>query len=162
MIRRTEHGRSSEPAAATPMTAQQRRLFRVTGAAGLATMVLVFVPLIALSGQEPSFNATAAETLTYAQSVNSPLAEFGWFVFTVGMVAFLWFVVGLTTLLRRAEGEPPWRSTIALASGVLLVPLVLTGNSGAAASTTTTRTPSCGAPATTCPPTSTSTRTAAT
>lgn len=35
---------------------------------------------------------------------------------------------GLTPLLRRAEGEPPWRSTIAMVSGVLLVPMVLSGS----------------------------------
>lgn len=36
------------------------------------------------------------------------------------MLVFLWFVAGLTTLLRRAEGEPAWRSTAALVSGVLV------------------------------------------
>jgi hypothetical protein len=38
----------------------------------------------------------------------------------VAAIGILWFVVGLALLLRRAEGDPPWRSTIALVSGVLL------------------------------------------
>ena len=49
------------------------------------------------------------------------------------MITFVWFVVALTTLLRRAEGEPPWRSTIAMVSGVLLVAPVLSGSEVAAA-----------------------------
>lgn len=114
-------------------TASWRRVGRVTGIAGLTTIVLVFVPAIAGSGQEPSFKATATETLTFFRSTNSTLGEFGYFASTVGLVAFLWFVVGLTTLLRRAEGEPAWRSTIAVASGVLLAPMALSGNWQAAA-----------------------------
>jgi hypothetical protein len=110
-----------------------RRLGRVTGIAGLATIVLVFVPVVTGSGQEPAFGGTAAEILTYFRSFDSPLTDFSSFVFTVGLIGLVWFVVGLTTLLRRAEGEPPWRSTIALASGVLVVPLLLSGSETAAA-----------------------------
>jgi hypothetical protein len=50
------------------------------------------------------------------------------------LITFVWFVVGLTTLLRRAEGEAPWRSTIAVATGVLFVAPVLSGHEVAAAS----------------------------
>jgi hypothetical protein len=49
------------------------------------------------------------------------------------LVTFVWFVGALTTLLRRAEGEAPWRSAIAMGSGVLFVALVLSGNEVAAA-----------------------------
>jgi len=35
-------------------------------------------------------------------------------------VRLIWFVVGLCLLLARAEGSPPWRSAVALVSGVLL------------------------------------------
>lgn len=109
-----------------------RRLQRVTGAAGLATMVLVFVPLIAGSEQEPDFDATADEILTYFRSLDTPWANFGNFVLVVGLMAFLWFVVCLATLLRRVEGEPSWRSTVAVASGVVLVALTLQANGDAA------------------------------
>jgi hypothetical protein len=59
--------------------------------------------------------------------------DFRSFVLTVGLITFIWFVVALTTLLRRAEGGLPWRSTIAMVSGVLLVAPVLSGSEVAAA-----------------------------
>jgi hypothetical protein len=113
-------------------TAARRQLSRVTGVAGLTTMVLVFVPIVAGSGQEPDFDATPAEVVTFFRSVNSPLADLGSFASTVGLIAFLWFVVGLTSLLRVAEGEIPWRSSVAAVSGAVLVALVLAGQWDAA------------------------------
>src|SRR5215217_3631346 len=43
------------------------------------------------------------------------------------MLTFVWFVVGPSVLLRRAEGEVPWRSAIVMGSGVLFVALGLSG-----------------------------------
>ena len=58
----------------------------------------------------------------------------GWrsFVFTLALVIFACSLVALSTLLRRAEGEAPWRSSIAMACGVLFVALVLSGSEVAA------------------------------
>lgn len=120
------------PRVETRPEARWQRLSRVTGVAGLLTIVLVFVPIIAQSGEEPDFNGSAEEALTFIRSVDTALAEFGRYSMTVGMVAFLWFVAGLATLLRRVEGEPSWRSTVALASGVVVVPMVLDGSWDAA------------------------------
>ena len=110
-----------------------QRLGRVAGFAGLATMILIFVPIAVGTRPEPPFNAPATEFLTYYRSPNTPAAQFRSFVFTVGLITFAWFVVALTILLRRAEGEAPWRSTIAMVSGVLLVAPVLFGNEVAVA-----------------------------
>jgi len=55
------------------------------------------------------------------------------FALAVGLITFVWFVVGLTILLRRAEGAVAWRSTIAMVSGVLLPALALSGNEVAVA-----------------------------
>jgi len=110
-----------------------RRLGRVTGVAGLAAVVLIFVPIVVGTPPEPDFNAPATEFLTYYRSPHTPGAQFRSFIFTAGLITFVWFVVALTTLLRRAEGEAPWRSTIAMVSGVLLVAPVLSGNEVAAA-----------------------------
>src|SRR5215470_182155 len=88
-----------------------RRLGRVTGVAGLAALVLIFVPIAVGTRPEPAFHAPATEFLTYYRSPNTPGAQFRSFPFTLGLIAFVWFVVALTTLLRRAEGEAPWRST---------------------------------------------------
>jgi hypothetical protein len=125
----TVEGAATTP---SPTDVAQRRLFRVTGIAGLAAVVLIFGAVVVGTRPEPSFTATATEFLTYYRSPNTPAAQFRSFALTVGLIAFLWFVVALTTLLRRAEGEPPWRSTIAMVSGILLPALALSGNEVAA------------------------------
>jgi magnesium-transporting ATPase (P-type) len=109
-----------------------QRLGRVTGVAGLAAVVLIFVVLVG-TREEPPFTATADEFLTHYRAPNTVASDFRSFAFTVALVTFLWFVVALSILLRRAEGEAPWRSTIAMASGVLFVALVLSGSEIAAA-----------------------------
>ena len=53
---------------------------------------------------------------------------------TLGMIGSLWFFVAFGFLLRRAEGDPPWRSAIATLSGALLAAYGLVGTSWAAAS----------------------------
>jgi hypothetical protein len=110
-----------------------QRLGRVTGVAGLAAVILILVPIVVGTRPEPAFTATATEFLPSYRSPHTPAAPFRSFVFTVGLVTFVWFVGALTTLLRRAEGEAPWRSAIAMGSGVLFVALVLSGNEVAAA-----------------------------
>jgi hypothetical protein len=110
-----------------------QRLGRVSGVAGLAAVVLIFVPIVVGTRPEPAFNAAATEFLTYYRSPHTPAAEFRSFVFTIGLVTFVWFVGALTTLLRRAECGAPWRSAIAMGSGVLFVAWGLSGNEVAAA-----------------------------
>jgi hypothetical protein len=118
--------------APTRAAAAWRRLDTATGVAGLAAVVLIFVPIVVGTRTEPRFDAAATEFLRYYQSPNTPAAPLRSFPFTVGLITFVWFVVALSTLLRRAEGAPPWRSTIAMVSGVLLVALVLSGSEVAA------------------------------
>ena len=109
-----------------------QRLDRATGVAGLATVILIFAVLVG-SRQEPPFDATAGEFLTHYRASNTVATGFRSFAFTIALIAFVWFVVALSTLLRRAEGEAPWRSSIAMVSGVLFVALVLSGSEIAAA-----------------------------
>ncbi len=108
-----------------------QRLGRVTGVAGLVAVVLLFAVLVG-SHTEPPFNAPARAFLAHYQAPNTIAAPLRSFVFTIGLVTFVWFVVALSLLLRRAEGEAPWRSTIAMVSGVLFVALVMSGNEVAA------------------------------
>src|SRR5690349_8587131 len=110
-----------------------RRLNRVTATSGFAAVGLIFGSIVIGTREEPGFSAPASEVLTYYRSPDTPGAAFRAFVFTVGLIAFVWFVVALTTLLRRAEGPAPWRSTIAMICGVLLAALTLSGNEVAAA-----------------------------
>ncbi len=103
------------------------RLAIVTGTSGLVGLVLLFVPVIAISTLgEPPLEATTADAAAFIRNA----ADAGWVdaaeaVGAIGMLAILWFMVGLSLVLRRAEGEPPWRSTIALVSGVLVASYVV-------------------------------------
>src|SRR5215211_1913749 len=109
-----------------------QRLGRVTGVAGIAAWVLSFVVLVG-SREEPPFSAGADEFLTHYRSPNTVASDSRSFGLTVAVVSFVWFVVALSTLLRRAEGEVPWRSSVAMVSGVLFAALVLSGSEVAAA-----------------------------
>ena len=97
------------------------KLARTTGVLGIAAVVLLFTPIIALSSVgEPLFDASpkeAAEFFGKADVAWAHAAEAG---ASFGMLVFLWFVVAFTTLLRRVEGEPAWRSTAALVSGTVV------------------------------------------
>jgi hypothetical protein len=112
--------------APTSGAAGWRCLGRVTGVAGLAAIVQIFVAVVG-AREEPSFTATATEFLVYYRSADTVATPFRSFLFTLGLVTFVWFVVGLSVLLRRAEGEAAWRSASAMGSGVLFVALGLSG-----------------------------------
>jgi hypothetical protein len=108
---------------------------RATGAAGLVGMVLVFVPIVALASLgEPPFDATREEVVAFFRNT----AESSWVdlaeaVLLLGVVALTWFIVGFCLLLRRAEGEPAWRSTVALVFGALFAAYLVTSTSTSAA-----------------------------
>jgi hypothetical protein len=100
-----------------------RTLAKATGAFGLVGVALIFTPVIAISGLgEPPFDGTPDEVTDFLGAAG----DAGWYeaagaTFGVGMLCLLWFFVGLTALLRRAEGEPAWRSVAALLSAAMLV-----------------------------------------
>ena len=109
---------------------------RTSGWAGLVGAVLVFGAIIPLGSLgEPPLEATTKEAAEFIRNA----AEADWVqpvqaVGALGMIALLWFLVGLAVLLRRAEGgDPPWRSTVALASAVLLPAYYLVNASWASA-----------------------------
>ena len=97
------------------------RLARITAGTGLISVVLLFASIIALAARgEPTFIASNEEARVYFANISVGWPQTALALTSVAAIGILWFVVGLTLLLRRAEGDPPWRSTIALASGVLL------------------------------------------
>lgn len=116
----TDTARPTRPAAS-------HRVDFAAGVAALVTLALVFGALIG-SRQEPDFTAPATEFLTHYQAPNTVAAPLRSFIFTLGLVSFVWFAGALTTMLRRAEGEPSWRPTVAMASAVLVVATVMFGN----------------------------------
>lgn len=96
-------------------------LARMTGIIALIAVVLLFAPIIAISTLgEPPFDATPDEAAEFFRNADTAWVAAAGAAAAVGMLVFLWYVVGLTTLLRRAEGEPAWRSTVALVSGTLV------------------------------------------
>jgi len=98
-----------------------RELERVTGIAGILATVLIFAPITAISTLgEPGFDATRAQAAQFFVNGDTAWVTAATATASVGMLAFLWFAAALTTLLRRAEGEPAWRSTAALVSAVLV------------------------------------------
>jgi hypothetical protein len=119
--------------APTSTSAAWRRLYRVTGVTGLAATALIFASVAIGTRQEPGSTAPATDILTYYRSSPTPAAGARSFILTIGLITFVWFIVALATLLRRAEGEAPWRSTAATVCGALLVALVLSGHEVAAA-----------------------------
>ena len=110
-------------------------LARATGIIGIVFMVLLFGPVIALStAGEPPLDATASEAVEYFGNIEANWAQLAMAASTLGWIGSLWFFVAFGYLLRRAEGDPPWRSTIATLSGALLAAYGLVGASLGAAS----------------------------
>jgi hypothetical protein len=110
-------------------------LARATGGAGLASMVLIFAPVIAMSSLgEPDADATREEAAAFFHNTaESSWADAAGTGALLGLVALTLYMVGLCLLLRRAEGEPPWRSTAALVFGALFVSYLFTDASWDAA-----------------------------
>jgi hypothetical protein len=97
------------------------RLERATGITGLVSVVVLFTPIIAISSLgEPPLDAASADIATFFRAADAGWVDAAEATASLGILVFLWFVVGLALLLRRAEGQPAWRSTIALVSGVLV------------------------------------------
>lgn len=102
-------------------TERWRGLAMTTGVTAIVAVVLLFAPIIAISALgEPDFDATGEEAAEFFRNADMPWVGAAQTTASIGMLAFLWFVVGLTTLLRRVEGEPAWRSTVALVSGTIV------------------------------------------
>ena len=80
-------------------------LARTTGIIGIAFLVLLFGPIIALStADEPALEATAAEAVNYFRNLEATWAQLTMAASTLGMIGSLWFFVAFGFLLRRAEG----------------------------------------------------------
>lgn len=119
-----------------PVTAEPHRILaRATGVIGIVFIVLLFGPIIALStAGEPPLDATASEAAKYFGNIDTTWAHLALATSTLGWIGSLWFFVAFGYLLRRIEGDPPWRSTIATVSGALLAAYGLVGVSVGAAS----------------------------
>jgi uncharacterized membrane protein len=102
-------------------THQRRTLARITGAAGLVTIVVVLGSSLANDYQSAAFDSNADETVKFFRSIDDSFGAFSSFATAVGLIAMLWFSLGLALLLRRYDGDLPWRSTFLAGAGVISV-----------------------------------------
>ena len=109
------------PSRSTSSADPWARLSRVTGGLGLAAFVLTFTPIIAVSTLgEPPFTATTEQAYAFLSRTGAGWAEVAAALVVLAALTLVWFVAGLSLLLARAEGSPPWRAVAGLISGVLL------------------------------------------
>ena len=90
---------------------QRRNLARITGVAGLVTLVVVLGTSLANDYQSAPFDSDAEESVAFFRTLDDSFGAFSSFATAVGLIAMLWFTLGLALLLRGYEGELPWRST---------------------------------------------------
>ena len=100
---------------------QRLTLARVTGVAGLVTLVVVLGSSLANDYQSAPFTSDADEIVTFFRSIDDTFGAFSSFATAVGLIAMLWFALGLALLLMRYDGPLPWRSTFLAGAGVVSV-----------------------------------------
>lgn len=106
---------------AVASTQHRRNLARSTGAAGLFTLVVVLGSSLANDYQSAATDSNADETVASFRSLDDAFGAFSSFATAVGLIAMLWFTLGLALLLRRYDGELPWRSVFLAGAGVVSV-----------------------------------------
>jgi hypothetical protein len=109
-------------------SSERRTLARITGAAGLFTLVAVLGTSLANDYQSTSFDSDPGETVVFFRTLDDSFGAFSSFATAGGLIAMLWFSLGLALLLRRYEGELPWRSVFLAGAGATSV---VTGQIGA-------------------------------
>jgi hypothetical protein len=111
----------TDPAYVATSSQQRRSLARITGAAGLVTLVVVLGASLANDYQSAAFDSDTGEIVEFFRSLDDSFGAFSSFATAVGLIAMLWFTLGLALLLRRYEGELPWRSVFLAGAGVVSV-----------------------------------------
>jgi hypothetical protein len=100
---------------------QRRTLARVTGAAGITTLVVVLGTSLANGYQNAAFTSDAEQTVAFFRSIDDAFGAISSFLTAVGLIAMLWFAIGLALLLRRYDTGLPWRSAFLAGAGVVSV-----------------------------------------
>jgi hypothetical protein len=110
-------------AASAPTTPRLVGLRRLTAAAGLAGVILLFTGqgLLAAGGREPAFDASAPVIAEFFANRDATLYPIGSYLLELWVVVMAVFVTGTVVLLRHVEPAPRWRSTLAFAAGVAVV-----------------------------------------
>jgi hypothetical protein len=93
-------------------------LGRVTGAAGLVTLVAVVGTSLVNGYQNQSMTEATPAIVSFFRSLDDGAGWLTSYATSVGLIACLWFAVGLALILRRHERGVPWRSAFLAAAGV--------------------------------------------
>lgn len=73
----------------------RRTLARVTGASGITTLVLVLGASIANDYQSVPFTSESTQIVAFFRSIDDALGAASSFVTSVGLIALLWFALGV-------------------------------------------------------------------
>jgi hypothetical protein len=96
-------------------------LARVTGAAGLVTLLTVVGSSLADGYQHQSMTEATPAILSFFRSLDDRVGWLMSYATSVGLIACLWFAIGLALTLRPYERGVPWRSAFLAAAGVISV-----------------------------------------
>lgn len=101
--------------------AELATLSRVTGAAGLFTLLTVLGASFADGYENTSMTDGTPAIVSFFRSLDDQLGWLMSYTTSVGLIACLWFMIGLALILRRYEHGVPWRSAFLAAAGVITV-----------------------------------------
>lgn len=104
-----------------PSPTARRTLRRITATCGITTLVLVLGTSLANNYQGVPFTSGAAQIVTFFRSIDDTFGAAGSFFTAVGLIAMLWFTLGLALVLRPYDGEVPWRSVFLAGAGIVSV-----------------------------------------
>lgn len=96
-------------------------LGRVTGAAGIVTLLAVVGTSLVNGDQNQSMTEAAPAILSFFRSLDDRVGWLMSYATSVGLIACLWFAIGLALTLRPHERGVPWRSAFLAAAGVVTV-----------------------------------------
>jgi hypothetical protein len=94
---------------------------RVTGAAGIVTLLAVVGTSLADGYQNQSMTESAPAILSFFRSLDNRMGWLMSYATSVGLIACLWFAIGLALVLLTYERGVPWRSAFLAAAGVVSV-----------------------------------------
>jgi hypothetical protein len=102
---------------------------RTAAIAAFAYVVLSMASqgLIQIGGAEPALDAPAGEIVEFFEARNPQLFEAGVYLQLLAIAAFVWFLGGFWATLRRAEGQTPWLSLVAVGSGLVFLGMLSGG-----------------------------------
>ncbi len=96
-------------------------LGRVTGAAGIVTVVVVIGASLVDGYQNQSMTEATPAIVSFFRSLDDRMGWLMSYATSLGLIACLWFAIGLALALRPHERGLPWRSAFLAAAGVVTV-----------------------------------------